>query len=77
MTLRNTLNPTKHDVAAIAKSSEIVDVSGLTPLEAMRLGLAVQAYQDDNGLTEREFSIDYNQVGSLMSAASKLNRENQ
>ncbi len=77
MNLKSILNSTNHDVAAIAKGEVAVDTSSMSPMEAMQLGLAVQDYREANDLVEKEFTIDYEAVGSFMSAASKLNRENQ
>lgn len=77
MNLKSTLNPTKHDIQAIAEGKVVVDTSKMSPMEALSLGLAVQDFKEQHDLVEKDFKIDYDSVGEFMSNLSKTNRENQ
>ena len=55
----------KYNIEEIAKGKQEVNVSELSPIEALQIGLQVRQYQEDNGLLEKEVTIDYNAVGEF------------
>lgn len=65
-----------YDIKGIAEGVVEVDVSSMSPIEAVQLGLAVQNYKDANGIVEDSFKMDYDAIGKILSRNSKLNREN-
>lgn len=64
-----------YDIKSIAEGVVEVDMSSMSPIEAVQLGLAVQDYKDANGIGD-SFKIDYDEVGKILSRNSKLNRDN-
>lgn len=66
---------TNYDLESIARGTVEVDTSSMSPMEALKIGLAVQDYKDAHGIDE-SFKIDYTAVGEFMSNNSKSNREN-